>query len=108
MKKYKFNWDIYPDGISKSLEVFDDFVWNRGYYLETDEGVWHEMYVNDLIKSENPNVDENKENEDPGLKYSLERFHGLLLDHYQENSQITFFVQNEYEYDFNGMTDFFA
>ena len=74
-----------------------------------NHGVWYEMYVNDLIKSENANIDEDIENEDLGLKNSLEGFHALLLDHYEEHSQITFFVPNdEKEFTFNEMTNFFA
>ena len=82
MKKHKLNWNLYPDGISNSLTVFDNLIWDRAYYLETDDGVWYEMYVNDLTKSEKANIDEDIENEDLGLKNSLEGFHALLLDHY--------------------------
>jgi len=109
MKKHKLNWNLYPDSISNSLTVFDNLIWDRAYYLETDDGVWYEMYVNDLTKSENANIDEDIENEDLGLKNSLEGFHGLLLDHYEEHSQITFFVPNdEKEFTFNEMSNFFS
>ena len=74
IKKYKFNWDLHPDGISKTLTVLDDFVWDRGYYLETDEGVWYEMYVKDFIKSENPTIYEDHGNEDSD-SYYLRGFH---------------------------------
>jgi len=108
MKDYKFNWDLYPDGISKILTVLDNSVWDRAYYLETDEGVWYEMYVNEIVKSENPTIAEDFDNKD-SASYNLLGFYSLLLDHYEEYSQITFFVPNdEEEFTLDEMTNYFS
>jgi len=49
-KKDVWNEDINPDGISEPIESLLTDVWDRGYYLETDDGIWYEVYVNDQIK----------------------------------------------------------
>jgi uncharacterized protein YwgA len=51
-----FNEEINPDGISIILKNLDKFVWNRGYYFPTDEGIWYEIYVNDEIKRFYPDI----------------------------------------------------
>ena len=44
MKKQDvFNPDINPDFISDPLENINTLVWDRGYYKETDDGVWYEV-----------------------------------------------------------------
>ena len=45
-----WNEKINPDGISDQLENLEPEVWDRGYYKETDDGIWYEVYVNDEIK----------------------------------------------------------
>ena len=44
-------WDeeINPDFISDPLENLNSIVWDRGYFKETDDGVWYEVYVLSLI-----------------------------------------------------------
>ena len=39
-----------PDGIAIPLNGLDDEVWERGYYCETDDGTWYEVYANENIK----------------------------------------------------------
>jgi len=79
---------VYPEnGLERPLKNIDPFVWDRGYYAEQEEGVWYEVYVKDHIKQQIPliNLD------DPGWS-QLSNFKLLLLDHYFEDQQITFFV----------------
>ena len=56
-KEDRFNEEINPDGISNPLENLTEHVWDRGYYLETDDGYWYEVYVNDDIKKYYPTID---------------------------------------------------
>ena len=49
-KEDVWNEEVNPDGMSETLENLTPDVWNRGYYLETDDGIWYEVYVNDQIK----------------------------------------------------------
>ena len=85
-------WDqeINPDFISDTLENLNSFVWERGYYKETDDGIWYEVYVTEKIKQKLPKINLNNKN----LKI-LKIFHDLLLDHYESDNQITFFAPNE-------------
>ena len=48
-KEDVWNPEINPDGISEPIENLSTDVWDRGYYLETDEGIWYEVYVNGFI-----------------------------------------------------------
>lgn len=83
----------YPeDGITDSLDGLNTLVWDRGYYCETGEGVWYELYVRENIKEEVPSIDL----ADEDWEY-LSNFHGLILDHYEEEGQITFIVPNDEE-----------
>ena len=56
-KKDVHNEKVNPDGISEPLENLNPDVWDRGYYVETDDGIWYEVYVNDEIKKYYPNID---------------------------------------------------
>ena len=38
-------------------------MWDRGYFKETDDGVWYEVYVNDQIKI-HPKIDVKNNEED--------------------------------------------
>jgi hypothetical protein len=46
-----WNEEINPDFISDPLDRLthnlSPDVWDRGYYKETDDGIWYEVYVND-------------------------------------------------------------
>ena len=95
MKKQDvFNPDINPDFISDPLENINTLVWDRGYYKETDDGVWYEVYVNDQIKKYYPKIDIINNDED---KQTFGNFSDLMLDHYESDNQITFFVPNDEE-----------
>ena len=85
-------WDeeINPDFISDPLENLNSIVWDRGYFKETDDGIWYEVYVNEIIKQKIPKIDLKNKN----LKI-LETFHDLLIDHYESDNQITFFAPQE-------------
>ena len=88
MKKQDvFNAEINPDFISDQLDNLNSHVWDRGYYKETDDGIWYEVYVTEKIKQKIPKIDLNNKN----LKI-LKTFHDLLVDHYDSDNQITFFV----------------
>ncbi|MBL6858205.1 MAG: hypothetical protein ISQ92_05905 [Pelagibacteraceae bacterium] len=101
-KKDVWNEDINPDGISEPIESLLTDVWDRGYYLETDDGIWYEVYVNDQIKKvyKKINLDNDKQKEIFG------KFYDIMLDHYEDDNQITFFVpNNETRYTLDKLTD---
>ncbi len=107
MKNCEFDYEMYPDGISEEVYDLEPSVWDRGYYCETEEGVWYELYVNETIKSDYPTIAEDFDNID-SISYNFRGFFGLWLGDYEENSQITFFVPNdEKEFTFNEMTNIF-
>ena len=56
-------WDqeINPDLISDPLENLNSAVWDRGYFKETDDGIWYEVYVTDNIKQNVPKIDLNNQ-----------------------------------------------
>ena len=106
MKTYEFDYENYG-GIETPLDNLEPSVWDRGYYCETDEGVWYELYVNETVKTGYPSIAEDFENID-SISYNFRGFHGLWLGDYEENSQITFFVPNEEKsFTFGEMTDIF-
>ena len=82
-------WDqeINPDFISDPLENLNSVVWDRGYFKETDDGIWYEVYVSDRIKQKVPKIDLNDQKQK-----ILKTFHDLLIDHYENDNQITFFA----------------
>ena len=101
-KEDVWNEEVNPDGISETLENLTPDVWNRGYYLETDDGIWYEVYVNDQIKKYYPKIDL----EDEEQKETFGKFHDIMLDHYKDDNQITFFVpNNEIQYTLDELTD---
>ena len=104
MKKQDvFNPDINPDFISDPLENINTLVWDRGYYKETDDGVWYEVYVNDQIKKYDPKIDIKNNDED---KQTFGNFSDLMLDHYESDNQITFFVpSDEEQYNLDELTN---
>ena len=85
-------WDqeINPDFISDPLENLNSVVWDRGYFKETDDGIWYEVYVADRIKQKVPKIDLNNQKQK-----ILKTFHDLLIDHYENDNQITFFAPHE-------------
>ena len=84
--------DVNPDGISNKIEL-NSQVFDRGYSCHTDDGVWYEVYVNETIKNYYPKIDLSDEED----KEKFGTFHDLMLDHYESDNQITFFVPNEEE-----------
>ena len=89
-KKDVWNEEINPDGISDQLENLEPQVWDRGYYKETDDGIWYEVYVNDEIKKYYPKIDLKNEED----KETFGKFKDIMLDHYESDNQITFFQPN--------------
>jgi len=86
-----WNQEINPDGISETLENLNHDVWDRGYYKETDDGIWYEVYVNQQIKKNLSEIDlKNKEQ-----KKVFGKFNEIMLNHYEDDNQITFFVPND-------------
>tara|TARA_B110000438_G_C15620614_1_gene566381 strand:+ start:32 stop:352 length:321 start_codon:yes stop_codon:yes gene_type:complete len=101
-KEDVYNEEINPDGISSDLDNLTEAVWSKGYYCETDDGIWYEVYVNDTIKEGFPKIDLS----DPEIKEAYGGFHDIMLDHYESDGQITFFVPNgEEEYTLDELTD---
>lgn len=101
----EFDYETYPDGISEVLNDIEHSVWDRGFYCETMDGVWYEMYVNEQIKNYIPIIEEDFENVE-SISSSFKGFHGLWLGNYEDNSQITFFVpNNEDKFTLSEMTD---
>jgi len=89
MKKLEaLNQDINPDGISIPLDGLDDEVWDRGYYCETVDGTWYELYVVDSIKELWGDFSLN----DPEEKEMFECFSDFNVSMFEEYGQITFFV----------------
>ena len=68
MKNHEFDYEMYPGGISEDVYDLEPSVWDRGYYCETEEGVWYELYVNETIKSDYPTIAEDFDNIDSILK----------------------------------------
>ena len=103
MKKQDvFNEEINPDFISDPLENLNSEVWDRGYYKETDDGIWYEVYVNDNIKKYYPKIDLKDEEQ----KETFGKFNDIFFDHYESDNQITFFVPNgEEQYTLDELTD---
>jgi hypothetical protein len=94
----------YPeDGITDDLDGLNSTVWDRGYYCEVDEGIWYEVFVTDEIKGYTPAIDITDEDWE-----HLGSFHGLILDHYDDDGQITIFVPNgEDEFTLDELTENF-
>ena len=92
MKKQDvFNNEINPDFISDQLDNLNSNVWDRGYYKETDDGIWYEVYVNEQIKKYYPEIDLNDEEQ----KETFGKFDSIMLDHYESDNKITFFVPTD-------------
>jgi len=89
MKKYDaLDQEKNPDGIATPLSGLDDEVWDRGYYCETDDGIWYEVYVNENIKE----IWGDFELEDPEEKEMFEGFSDFNVSMFGDYGQITFFV----------------
>ena len=103
-KKDVWNEKINPDGISDQLENLEPQVWDRGYYKETDDGIWYEVYVNDEIKKYYPKIDLKNEED----RETFGKFKDIMLDHYESDNQITFFQpNNEKTYTLDELTEIF-
>ena len=105
----EFDYEQYG-GIEAPIENLEISVWDRGYYCDTDKGVWYELYLNDEQKKYYPTELDLQETLNENFKYgkNTKGFKGLLLFHYEDENQITFFVScNEEEWTFDKMTDIF-
>ena len=84
--KEKSNLYEYPeDGVNEQLYM-EESVWDRGYYEETEDGIWYNLFVTEEIKGYYKTEMEALE--------SLYNFHQLELSMYEEYNQINFFVPN--------------
>lgn len=95
---------INPDGICKDLDgYFNENLWDRGYYFETKDGTWYEMYANETLKQQYEDLYDN------GLEYlkseegienfgEIGNFNSIMLEHWKEDNQITFFVPTDEDY----------
>ena len=85
--KEKSNKYKYPeDGVNEQLWGMNETVWDRGYYEETDNGTWYNLFVTEEIKGYYKTEREAVE--------ALYNFHELNLSMYEEYNQINFFVPN--------------
>ena len=76
----------YPeDGVNEQLYM-EESVWDRGYYEETEDGIWYNLFVTEEIKGY-------YKTEMAALE-ALYNFHELDLSMYEEYNQINFFVPN--------------
>ena len=92
----------YPDGISSPLEDLNDWVWEKGYYCQTEEGIWYELYLSRDQRKYYPNT--------KVLEETMEEtnYDSLYLGNFEEYNQITFFVPNdEEEWTYEELTDKF-
>ena len=94
----------YPeDGITDTLDGLNPEVWDRGYYHETSDGTWYEVYVTDTIKGYFHDMSLDHEDFEHLNNYAC-----INLDHYQDDNQITFFVPDgEEEYTLGELTEMF-
>lgn len=94
----------YPeDGITDTLDGLNSEVWDRGYYHETSDGTWYEVYVTDTIKGYFHDMSLDHEDFEHLNNYAC-----INLDHYQDDNQITFFVPDgEEEYTLGELTEMF-
>lgn len=105
----EFDYEKYPDGISETLQFLEheENVWDRGYFLEVENGCWYELYVNESTKLKFPSLGGNIDDMN-SIAYSFRGFHGLWIGDYEENNQITFFEpSNDKTWNYAEMTDIF-
>jgi len=106
MNTYEFDYENYG-GIETPIDNLEPSVWDRGYYCETDEGTWYELYFTEEQKKHYPTLEPLQETLNSQLIDGA-GFKGLLLFHFEEENQITFFVPyDEEEWTFDKMTDMF-
>ena len=99
-----WNEEINPDFISDVLENLNSKIWDRGYFKETEEGVWYEMYVNKDVKKKLPKININKES-----SKLFSNLKDIIIDHYHDDNQITFFQpKNENKYTFVYLENLFS
>lgn len=88
---------VNPGEIDKPIAGLHDGLWDRGYYKEVQGGIWYEMYAAESRKPWNPdNLHIDAVDEDGEYCWgSLRLFHGMMLDHYADYGQLTFFVPDD-------------
>ena len=92
-KEDVWNPEINPDGISDPIINLSLDVLDRGYFLETEDGTWYEIYVNEKIKKNYPVIDLNNKTQNE----IFGKFNEIMFDHYEDDNQITFFVSHDEE-----------
>ena len=96
--KEKSNLSEYPeDGVNEQLYDMDETVWDRGYYEETEDGIWYNLFVTEEIKDWLKT--------EKKILEVLYNFHQLNLSMYEEYNQINFFVPNESTFTADEMTE---
>ena len=88
---------VNPGEIDTPIAGLHDWLWDRGYYKEVAGGTWYEMYASESRKPWNPdNLHIDAVDEDGEYCWgSLRLFHGMMLDHYADHGQLTFFVPDD-------------
>ena len=83
-----------PEEIDTPIGGLHDWLWDRGYYKEVRGGVWYEMYEAESRRPWNADDMHLDAVDEHGDYYwgQMMLFHAVMMDHYAEYGQITFFV----------------
>tara|TARA_Y100001968_G_scaffold322660_1_gene359130 strand:+ start:360 stop:668 length:309 start_codon:yes stop_codon:yes gene_type:complete len=78
------------DGVNQDFNPNSE-VWDRGYYEETKDGTWYNVFVSETIKGYYPTSNDliDTFSEQGTMFYELE------LSMYEEYDQVKFFVPND-------------
>lgn len=99
-----FDEELNPDGISLPLNGLDEEVWEKGYYFDTDEGTWYELYAVEHIRAIWGDFDLS----DPEERERFEGFSDFDVSMFEEYGQINFFVAvNDTKNDLDALTEKF-
>ena len=52
------NVHLQYQGVNQQLKNLS-WVWDRGYYEQTKDGIWYNLFLNEKIKEEQPNIELN-------------------------------------------------
>ena len=81
MNTYEFDYENYG-GIETPIDNLEPSVWDRGYYCETDEGTWYELYFAEEQKKYYPTLEPLQQTFNDNLIDGA-GFKGLLLFHFE-------------------------
>ena len=85
-----FDFSLIENKIDQEALVAE--IWDRGYFFEADDGIWYEVYVREAVKSVCPGINLVNSAKD---QESFSGFRDLMVEHYKDDNQITFFVPHK-------------